>query len=137
MIKNKKAWLRIVEAFFAIIMIIFVLLIIVTRQPIERDSYEIHNIERGILRQVALNDSLRRDVLNENEEKIARFIRNVAPVYWNFTIEICNIEELCAMEPYPIDAFDKDIYADEILISSTIENYNPKKLKLFVWEKNN
>ncbi len=135
MIKNKKAWLRIVEAFFAILIITSVLLVIVTRQPIERDSYEIHNIERGILRQVALNESLRQYVLNEDEDEIKSFVKDVAPVYWNFTIEICNIEGICAMEPYPKSALNKEIYADEILISSTLQEYNPKRLKLFVWER--
>ena len=33
------------------------------------------------------------------------------------------------------DYVEKEVYADEILISSNLSDFKPKKLKLFVWEK--
>ncbi len=48
-----------------------------------------------------------------------------------FTIKICEVSEFCGM-PFSVD---KDVYADEILITSNLTYYNPRKLKFFIWEK--
>ena len=133
MMRNKRGWLRILEAFLAVLIIASVLLIMVTRMPGRDRGEEIHEMQRLILRQVALNDGLREEILNDEiSEKVKTkdFIKEMAPVYWEFEVEICEIGVVCK-----IDYIAKDVYADEILISSTLEEYQPKKLKLFVWER--
>ncbi len=135
--KNKKAWLRIVEAFLAVVIIASVLLIVFVRQPNQTRAEEIAKFQRAILRQIALDDVLRQDVLIGGEtekENIISFINENKPDYWNFEIEICGIEDVCGISEYPPEALNKEIYAQEILITSTLENYSPKKLKMFVWE---
>ena len=138
MMKNKKAWLRIVEAFLAVLIITSVLLTVIVNQPRESQSEEIHNMQRLILQQIALDDSLRADVLIGVKTNIEKFVNGMKPALWNSEIEICEIEDACGMTVFPEEAVGKEIYAEEILISSTPEKYDSdsiKKLKLFVWIK--
>ncbi len=135
MMRNKKAWLRIVEAFIAILIITSVLLVVVQNFPKEDKSEEIHKMQRLILEQISLNDSLRKEILdydeidNPDKEDTEAFINEIKPAYWNFEVRICEIEGICSTSEY----IEKEVYADEIFISSTLQQYNPKKLKLFVW----
>ena len=135
MIKNKKAWLRIVEAFVAILIITSILLVSITKFPEKDKSEEVYDTQRLILNQVALNDTLREEVLNSDGEAIQteNFIRQIAPAHWNLEVKVCEIEQICKMENY----IEKNVYVDEVLIASTLYEYpeNPKILKLFVWEK--
>lgn len=131
--KNKKGWLRIVEAFIAILIVASILIIIVMRIP-KQDEVDMHEMQRFILEQVSTNDTLRGEILDEarvDKDITKSFINRVIPAYWNFTIEVCEIDDICGMPFY----IDKEIYADEILITSNLTLYAPKKLKFFIWEK--
>lgn len=127
---NKKGWLRIVEAFIAVLIIASVLLVIISRsaKPVEE---EIHEIQRSILKQIENNETLRADILQNEKQKTTEFISRLIPVQLDFAIKICEIDDICRMEEY----VEKDVYADEILISATLQEYAPKKLKMFVWKK--
>ncbi len=133
--KNKKAWLRIVEAVIAVLIVASVLLIVLSRQSPKQDkSEEIYEKQRAILNQISQNITLRGYVIDANEEnddEIEEFVKKNAPVGWEFRLKICDVEKVCALGEY----IEKNIYSQEIIISSTLEEYNPKKLKLFVWEK--
>ncbi len=130
--KSKKAWLRIVEAFIAVLLVASVLIILAVRTPQKQDKTEnIHEIQRGILEQVSLNDSLRAEILGSNKAGTELYINKNLPAYLNFTIRICETGEVCGMTYY----IEKEIYADEILITANLTSYQPKKLKFFVWEK--
>jgi len=52
------------------------------------------------------------------------------PADLNFTARICNIDDICGL-----DSYRKEVYAKERIISSTLKEYSPKKIRLFVWEK--
>lgn len=138
--KNKKAWLRIVEAFMAILIVTSVILVMITRAPSTEKSEEVHKMQRAILRQVSLNESLRAEILTaeigSEPEKTNAFINSTKPGYWDFIVKVCEIEDICGMENYKGEP-DKDVFAEEVLISSSIEplEFAPRKLKFFVWEK--
>jgi len=131
--KNRSGWLRIVEAFFAVMLVLAVLLVMVTRSPKKEQTERVQEIQRFILEQISSNDVLRQDVLDEDNNSITTFIedQSLLPSRYDFTIRICNISMACGM-PIPVE---RDVYADEILVTSTLEEYGPKKLKLFVWKK--
>lgn len=129
--KNKKAWLRIVEAFMAVLIVASVLIILAVRVPKQDKTESIHNIQRSILEQISLNDTLRGEILQNKEDETRAFVNKTLPVYLNFTIRICGVTEICGMPFY----IEKEIYGDEILITANLTSYQPKKLKLFVWEK--
>lgn len=132
MMENKKAWLRIIEAVMAILIVASVLIIIMLVTPPQVDIGErIYERQRVILRQISLNDSLRGEILSGQTTNTEKFIKNLAPVSWNFTTRVCEIEEICGM-PQGFDT-KKEIYADQILITANLTYYGPKKLKLFIW----
>ncbi len=129
--KNKKAWLRIVEATIAILIIASVLFIMITREP-KKDPIDIHDMQRFILEQISSNDTLRGEILQgQTTAKTDAFINDIKPSHWDFTIRICQVDEVCGMPFY----VEKEVYADEILIAANLTHYQPKKLKLFVWAK--
>jgi len=132
--KNKKAWLRIVEAFIAVLIIASVLIAIaVTKAPKQNQSENVHEMQRFVLKQISLNETARAEVLGLNKDttNVNYTIKGLLPVNWEFTTRICEVDEVCGMPFYS----EKEVYADEILITSTLKTYSPKKLKLFMREK--
>ena len=132
---NKKGWVRIVEAVIAILLIIggFMFFYIDTLKGVSK-SEQIYNIERGILEEAERNNQVREWVLiDTNLDEIRNFIGLRLEAYseLEFEFNICNVDDACPLIPWPDT---EEVYADEILISSTLDNYGPKKLKLFVWE---
>jgi len=129
--ENKKGWLRIIEAFIAILLILGVFVVIYSKvidRP-QKSDY-IYNLEKGILDEISFNPDLRAAVLNMNvinEAKLKTFII-ARTAGFNFTIKICEPEDICSMETYK-----KEVYSSERVISSTLEEYRPKKLKIFMW----
>ncbi len=130
MMRNKKAWLRIVEAFIAILLIASVLIILVARAP-RQEEVDTHEMQRFILEKVSVNETLRGEILSGERTETRDFIEKIIPKQWNFTVEVCEVGDVCGMPFY----VEKEVFADEILISSNLTKYNPKKLKFFVWRK--
>ena len=130
--KDRKAWLRIIEAFLAILIIMGALLIIMAREKTNIDiSEEVYEKQRQILNIISKNDNLRTDVISGNNINVDNTIRQIVPETWNFTTKICGLNDICNTNtPY-----EKEVYATEIIITSTLTEYNPKKLKFFVWLK--
>jgi len=130
--KNKKAWVRIVEAFIAITLLFSVFITIYVRQSSKIDiSEEIYSLQEAILKQISNSESLRSYVLNNNTEAILEFIDNtkLVPPSLNYTIKICNLDEICSM-----DSYQKEVFASETVISSTLTEYSPKVIKIFMWK---
>ncbi len=129
--KNRKAWLRIVEASIAVLIVASVLIVMISKTPGRDRSEEVHKMQRFILEQISLNETLRGEILRNDETNTESFVRKNIPVYYDFTMKICEIEEICGMPFY----IEKEIYTDEILIATNLTYYQPKKLKFFVWRE--
>ena len=127
---NKKGWMKIVEAFIAILLVSAILLTVYVRQPKNVVNEEIANIEDSVLNEIAGNALFRQDILDDKTEDIMAFLDSRIPGNLNYTIKICAIEDICGL-----DVYQKEVYAKERIISSTLTEYSPKKIKLFVWEK--
>lgn len=130
MMRQKKAWIRIVEAFIAVTLIMIVMLSIYSFSPKKNNGEEIEKIIESVLDEISNNNHLRQDVLNENVFELEQFVSERIPRIMNFTIKICQIEDVCGLSQY-----HKNVYARERIISSTLQQYSPKKIKLFAWEK--
>ena len=143
MIKNKKAWIRIVEAFVAILLIMGVLLIVMDKGYFKREdiSAEIYKIEISILREIQLDNELREEILSANPPvewddsdfplETKNKIISRLPNYLDCEAKICTINETCVFDK----VFDKDIYAQSVSIIAGLIEYNPRQLKLFCWIK--
>lgn len=130
---NSKAWVRIIEAFIAVLIITGGFLVILSRES-KIDNYssdKIYEKQRNILDIVVNNESLRdKIIIGENQEAnnaIALMVSN----NWNFTTNICNVNEICNSGT----PNDREVYVSEIIVSSNLTQYSPKKLRFFVWMK--
>jgi len=134
MSKDKHGWIRILESVIAIMILLgFFISLIAKQQQTPSISEEIYVIERQILKEASENNTIREAVLNNNTCKIAQFIYPRIPTALAFNVSICGVFAPCELYP-PVDA---DVYADDILISSTLSQALPPAplmLRLFVWQ---
>jgi len=141
--KNKKAWIKIVEAFTAILLIAIVLLIIINSGYVKKEdiSTKVYNIQISILREIQFNDTLRMEILNvtfvplewdDFPQNLKDKIITRTPNYLECNARICSSQEVCDFT----GTIDKNIYAESVLISAGLKlGYNPRQLKLFCWIK--
>jgi len=144
--KNKKGWIKIVEAFVAILLVVGVLLIVINRGDIGKKDIEsqVYDVEVAILREIQLNDTLRNEILSvtppievteENATQTWNKIEERTPGYLDCEAKICEMEKTCELEEYP----EKDVYAQTVSITTTLdtppEEVGYRQLKLFCWVK--
>jgi len=130
---NRKAWLRILEAFLAVVIVLSAVLIIMVKQKPKTDiSEEVYETQRQVLDIISKNDSLRNNILMQDNTKINSLISNLIPGNWNYSTNICNISLIC---PNPVQVYETEVYTTEIIVTSNLTKYSPKKLRFFVWAK--
>jgi hypothetical protein len=141
--KNKSGWIRIVEAVVAILLIAGILLLVVGRDSPEQttDSERIHTLQISILREIQLNEELRSEILDStpplegtdfetNLPNTFSKIEEKTPGYLECRGKICSITDSCILSNLP----ERTVYAESIFISSDLQAYGPKVLKLFCWD---
>lgn len=143
--KNKKGWIKIVEAFIAILLVAGVLLVVINRGYIGKKdiSSQVYDVEVSILREIQLNDALRVEILNATvpievtEGDVPQTwgkITDRTPNYLDCKAKICRMGENCELEEYP----EKDVYVQYVVITTTLETPEEeqlRQLKLFCWVK--
>ncbi len=145
--KNKKAWLRIVESFTTILLIATVLLIILNKTTLsEAEKSElILDREYAILREVQLNNTLRNSTVTANVngkiiwedfnetnglDLLKDMITARVPVQLICNAQLCELNDGCTFEK----TIKGSVFARSSIITATIDVYSPKRLKLFCWE---
>lgn len=135
--RNRKGWIRILEAVIAILLVSSVLLYIYPRASQRPDLSEyMYDLEREILNDMVLDVQLRKAVLEEDLQTIGDFVNESIPPAYGHVVKICDLTDAkgniipCKMDEY----VEADIYVEEVVISSEIGSlYKPKKVRLFVW----
>lgn len=148
-IKNKRGWLKIVEAFMAIMLVAAVLLTALNDRAgamSEDEKEELYNEyyeeQILILKKIQLNDTLRNNVLGISDsdipvnwsnmpEAVKTKISNEKPLYLNCSAKICSLNGECRMD----EEIDEGVFVERLGIFSNSTHYNPRKLKLFCWER--
>jgi len=141
---NKKGWMEIIEAFAAIMLVAAFLLIFLnnSNNKAEDFAYEVSQTQISILREIQTNDTLRSEIANiENtpvgwEEvnfpvKVKKKIIERTPNYLKCVAKICNNTETCTISGEE----GKDIYANYITITTTLETEVFRRINLFCWTK--
>lgn len=134
---GKNGYLRVAEAVLGIL-IVLGFLIVLNRNAYEKES-DLNLQEKIILDEVAKNETLREKIILDAtgvEEEIVFFAkqrlygRNV-----NVSAFLCELNESCELEAD--QKRGTEIYAAERVISTdkAAQNFNPKKIKLFVWKE--
>lgn len=127
-IRGKRGWIRIVEAFIAILLMAAFLLTLYSTKAKKTDS-EIGKLQDAILDGVVQNNLLRIDILNGKDAGVISFAKERMPSGLNFTVKICGVGDICSLDKYVAE-----VYVKERIVSSTLYDYKPRKLKLFVWK---
>tara|TARA_Y100000034_G_C6903455_1_gene418571 strand:+ start:1758 stop:2183 length:426 start_codon:yes stop_codon:yes gene_type:complete len=136
--KETKAWIRILEVFIAILIVMGTVLIIMTRNAPRLDiSDNVYEKQRQILKIVSKNDSLRAEIIDPsvsaNNPVVNNAIDKMLPNPWSFATNICELDLVCSNPTSSQETFEKDVYATEVIITSNLTEYSPKKLRFFVW----
>lgn len=136
---NKRGWIRIVEAFIAILLIMGVILIIINGQRgIVEMSGGVFDFQTGLLKEIQFNDTLRSSILSTSGEvEWEDFPQDLMDKVSDRTLpslecvaKICSPESECVIPQQE----NISVYAESVLISSNLNTYKPRKLKLFCWE---
>ena len=127
--RNKKAWIRIVEAFLAVMLITIVLLSIYS-SPAKKNNQDIEKTIDAALDEIANNNQMRQEILENKTDNISVFLSERLPKVMNYSVNICNVTDVCNLPSYR-----PEVYARERIISSVFTEYSPRKIKVFVWEK--
>ncbi len=150
--KNKRGWIRIVEAFVAILLIAGVLLIVIDKGYIgNKDiSKKVYDTQLSILKEIQLDNELRTQILGIDlsdggvevvctaqildkciPSTVSEKIASRTPDYLECQAKVCKLNEICALSEY----LDKDVYSKPVAITADLDIYNPRQLKLFCWTK--
>lgn len=149
--RNKRGWMRILEATIAVMIVAGVLIVVYSRQDSGRVSSVdyFYNLQKQILKDVSSSSALRLAILrtdvgerNEYFFRVNDFIADRIPDSFGYLIRICEFGTVCKIDNVDVirATRDKDVFVEEIVISSDLGDgsgghiYNPKKLRLFVWE---
>lgn len=127
---NEKGWIRIVEAFMAVLLVAGVMLAVYSKQAITAENEEIIKTMSAILDEVVNDNQLRTDILSNTTINVEAFVKERIPSVMDFKVRICEINAICGL-----DVYHENTYARERIVSSILQKYDAKKLKLFLWEK--
>ena len=141
MVAGKGGWIKVVEAFFSILLMGGALIMVINQNAgnDEDISSGVYKDELAMLRAVQLNDSLRASILgisdanlplslNDQEfpSDVKAKIEEKIPSYLACDAKICKIDQECALE----DTALANIYASKAAIFANLTAYNPRKLVL-------
>ena len=146
---NKHGWIEIIEAFFAILLVAGVILIMLNKGYFKSNDFseQVYDIEVSVLREIQTNDTLREDIIlavsglpedlpvdwdNPNfPQSVKDKIGERTPSGLNCTGKICDIDDACTLGTN----LGKDIYTQSVSITATLEEVEYRKLNLFCWSK--
>lgn len=144
--KNKRGWIKIVEAFSAILLVWVVLLTVLDQTNLKREdiSSEVYDQEVRMLREIQLNGTLRDIILNLGlpiysgdsnfPVLLNTTLNNSAPPYLNCRSKICAVNDECNLVGKEIIS-SKEVYVQQVLIVADAYEFSSRKLKLFCWQK--
>jgi hypothetical protein len=132
---NQRGWLRIVEASIAILIIFGVLLIITRNSAPQPSSTDLASMTIPILTEMANNLTLRDYIVRQGNTSIPELTTfvgaRIKQSSVKYEVNVCDVDSLCALPQYP--AGIANVYAGERIVSSTLNEFNPKKVKIFLW----
>lgn len=141
MIKNKRGWIKIVEAFTAVLLIMTVVIIVIDRGYAEKNdvSKKIYETQIQLLGEIISNF----DITTASEEDIDEYLnpsegKSRVPNYMECVPLICSLEDLenpCNGEEI-VGGYEGNIYVQTALVldENDVES-NDRQLKLFCWVK--
>ena len=136
-IRNKRGWIRIMEAVVAILIMASVLIVLYTNNtPQVSYAQYISDLQIRILDDVALSPELRNATLFSNETYIQPLLNNSVfskvPSNFDYALVVCSLTNSNCVFP---NNLTQEVYVEDRIISSNLQNYNPKILRFFIWSR--
>jgi hypothetical protein len=141
MVKNKKAWLRIIEATVGIVLILSAILVLYQKNSSTSET-DMHETLYISLDEIAKNYTLRQLIIDDdtNAKKFTEdFLKNKVNPAFNYTVLFCKISESPACNLNYREYTDGEVFSAERIISTKISesNFNSettsKKIRIYAW----
>jgi len=142
---NKKGIVRIIEAVIAI-MIIFGVLLVVAQNRTVRTEIDLTDQIPPLLDELAKDVTLRKKIVEQYVsangpadvdnmvilDEVRLFLdEKITNPRIGFEIAICDATSICSLATFP--DVGSDVFAGERIISATLTDFEPKKVKLFLY----
>ena len=139
--KNKRGWIKIVEAFASILLIAGALIVIINSLglKIPDSSLLVYDSEYAILREIQLDNNLRSDILaatisiggSDAPQDVKDKIEDRKPAYLECEAKLCKINDVCGSSSTIPN--DRDIFVQSAFFGANQADYAKRKLNLFCW----
>ena len=130
-IKNKKGYMKTLEAVIAVIILISFLLALLPREEAKPETpQDIQLLQDTVFTTIQNDNYYRACVLSNNLNCITSFINSTFPYTLEFDAKICDLTSC----PEP-DLPDKSVYVSDLIISSNLTEFDTRLLRLFIWRK--
>jgi len=128
---NRDGILRLIEAIIAIV-IIFGVIFIFFAQSRVGSGVDLSGRAGNILEEISKDVTLREAVLNNDTDVIGAFVADrILEAHLDFEVKLCEVGSVCGKSVYT----EGNVYSAERIISSTLNDFDPKKIRLFIWER--
>jgi len=137
--KNKKGWIKVVEAFMAIVFLIGVIYMVIGSGKFKEETSGLYEEkEYEVLLKIQTNETLRQEIVSQTDftidsndtgfsDMIKDFLDlNKIPGATCYT-KICGSMEDCVIDRN----LEGNVFTSEILITNSITTYSPRKVKMF------
>jgi acyl-CoA synthetase (AMP-forming)/AMP-acid ligase II len=139
MVKNKKGWIKIAEAFLAILLLMGIILVIVNQNYSKDIKSSIETRTEEILRGIQATPEFRKQILEISQlplnssdasfpEDIKNYTQQNSPAVTTCFLKICTTTSDCLFEE-----MEKEVYSFESLILSNNQTYAPRKIRIFCY----
>jgi hypothetical protein len=129
---NNKGFIRIVELLIAVTLISGVLIFFYRQTASNSNNLSLSELSRDILADVSIREDLRQEIVSSrNVNSMTRtvaFINSSLPSYISFELRACDVSSACGQSNYV-----GDVFSAERIISSSNSDFDPIKLRLFLW----
>jgi len=129
---NNKGFIRIVELLIAVTLISGVLIFFYRQTASNSNNLSLSELSRDILADVSIREDLRQEIVSSrNVNSMTRtvaFINSSLPSYISFELRACDVSSACGQSNYV-----GDVFSAERIISASNSDFDPIKLRLFLW----
>ena len=140
---NKKGVWRVIESVIAILIIAGALLLFISKGEVSKQSHYFE-ILRPTLDEIAQDENIRDKIIKDDpstsigEEEIINILKTRFPSEeLELNVSICEINDIPCLtnEDYYPKGIKGEVYSEERLISSTLIDYEPAILRVYIWKK--
>ncbi len=131
---SRRGFIKIVEVMIAMTLILGALVVVYRSRGSDQRTPDLTEVARDVLREVSSVESLRNEIVTAQATLTASVTNTVAfidgslPDYIFFELRRCDVSSACGQSTYR-----GDVYSAERIISADTLNFDPIKLRLFLW----